>query len=617
MSADQIDIIKQYLTIESNHAIIINGEYGIGKTYFCKEVLFPEIKEISLPEVKPKKFRPIHISLFGLKSVEDLQSAIFLELVQLLTNKNIKLAAGVGKTLFRGIVQFTGFGNIDDYVNDLKKEVNNLISYKELVLFFDDLDRKSSSLNLEDVFGFINQLVENEGAKIIIIANETTLSEKEENYKAIKEKVVSVSLRYNPFTENVTNAIILKRYKNANKIYYDYLTKNKKQIVEIVSVNNNNFRSLIFFLENFKSVFYLVHNEIELKADLRNSKDRINEIVLNFTLAVAFEYKTGLVTSNDLTIFDTDDISRSLYNIRRSHKTNSAKEGSESVPSYQETFFQKYFSNRHYMFFRSIFLFLTGAEAINSERLKSELSSIVFEDSISEQEKLLKSFLNPEIINLEDDDYKNLIYKLLKHVDQGNLPLDRYAYAFHFATMYDNPLKFDLDKLKARFKTGIQRGQYQYDERLWRSAYGNSEIEFKDEISEISDYCASINEELELKERKEKLNVLFKHIKINFFEFLQNEKEFAGKTIWLEYTFSKVVSTIRELESSQIIQLAEYFGKRYIPNNPKLDDEKDFVNKLIDSLNKPVRTPNNKMLKNAALKILVEKLKKCQAEFPL
>ena len=185
MTDNLINIFSQYLKIETNYAVIINGDYGTGKTHFFKNDLSNEIRNISTTKDEKKKFTPIHISLFGLKSIEEIQTEIFVELYPILKNKKTKLAASIGKTIVRGII-----GNLDDYIADLGSAKGNFINYDQLVLCFDDLDRKSDDLNIKDVLGFINSIVENQGAKVLIIANETQLL-KDKNYTTeLKEKVI-------------------------------------------------------------------------------------------------------------------------------------------------------------------------------------------------------------------------------------------------------------------------------------------------------------------------------------------------------------------------------------------------------------------------------------------
>jgi hypothetical protein len=86
MNSNQVEIVLQYLRIETNYAVIIKP-YGIGKTHFYKNVLSPRIKDVSLPSDEQKKYTPIHISLFGLKSVEEIQAQIFLELFPILKER--------------------------------------------------------------------------------------------------------------------------------------------------------------------------------------------------------------------------------------------------------------------------------------------------------------------------------------------------------------------------------------------------------------------------------------------------------------------------------------------------------------------------------------------------
>lgn len=47
-----IDIVKDYLTKETNNALLITGEWGVGKTYFFDNKLSEEIKGTSIKKMK-------------------------------------------------------------------------------------------------------------------------------------------------------------------------------------------------------------------------------------------------------------------------------------------------------------------------------------------------------------------------------------------------------------------------------------------------------------------------------------------------------------------------------------------------------------------------------------
>ncbi len=289
MNTDQIKTIKNYLKVETNYAVILNGKYGIGKTHFFKEVLTPEIRKIPTSENEQKNYIPIHISLFGYKSLEDIQSAIFLEIHSWLKTKGGRLASGITKTIARGIVRLNGLGNIDNYIEDINPKSQDLIDYNQLIICFDDLDRKHPSLELSEVFGFINSLVENQEAKIIIITNSDFL-EKESNYAEIKEKVVGASIEYIPNPDKVFDQIIETRYKG-EKEYLSFLIKHKELILQSIALNENNFRNLIYFLSHFRSIFSELDLSFQNNKNLSSSKNQKFEAVLIFALAVSIEFK--------------------------------------------------------------------------------------------------------------------------------------------------------------------------------------------------------------------------------------------------------------------------------------------------------------------------------------
>lgn len=368
------EIIEQYLKIETNYAVIVNGNYGIGKTYFFKNELFPKIREISLPQNNEKKFTPIHISLFGIKTIEDIQTQIFVGIYPILKNRGIKLAAGIWKSLIRGIAQVNGLGDINDYLNDLDLAPKDWINYDELVLCFDDIDRKSESLNITETLGFINTLVENHGAKILIIANEEVLRNDEKYTTKLREKVIGISIEFVPKNEQVFELIIRERYALGNKPYFDYLNENKLTILDILQRNNNNLRNLIYFLEHFRIIFSKLIEQFETDSDFNISKTKKLDTVLYFSLTVAFEFKSGNLNSSNL-----DKIQNAntlvLFNFNQLPGIT-RNEDKPVEKSYASQFLEKYYGKIEFVFFNSIFTFLTGQSALVKDELIEELKKI-------------------------------------------------------------------------------------------------------------------------------------------------------------------------------------------------------------------------------------------------
>lgn len=621
MSTPQVEIIKQYLKIETNYAVIINGPYGIGKTHFYKNLLTPEIKKISSLKDAQKKYIPVHISLFGFKSLKEVQTAIFVEIYPILKNSKLKLAANVIKSLIRGISEIKGVGDIDKYIDDLTPSSDNLLKYDQLVICFDDLDRKSESLEVKDIFGFINSLVENLGAKILIIANEEQLLEDNSYSSDLREKVIGVSIQFTPSVENVLKEIISTRYSQSDQRLYEFLVDHSGVIIDAITINKNNFRTLIFFLEHFKTIFYPLEAKFQVDCDLNVSRNEKLKAVLYFTMAVSFEYKMGFLNSTNFRNLPEKTSSFSDWEIT---EFLNKKENTPKTPSYFETFRSKYFSNRNYFFFRSVLDYVTGVKAFDVDILCQELSQyfVIKDGEVQEQEKILNDLGYLQCLDLGDKKYRELTRKMLKYAYAGRYQLRQYVTVFHFATRFNNLLNFNFASLKRQLKKGIDKGfaNYIYNYDLSFHFSINSDSEFKEDLQEIADYCLKINDSVLEKNESHSTKDLFHLFQTNFDAFINKvsneDSEFGYNPFWLRYDLKATCRIINKLRNQQIWTLAHYFKRRYRQNIfEKLYPEKNFVIKLRTSLDQP-RKRQNKNLKNTVLNYLSETLTQCEANFP-
>jgi hypothetical protein len=623
MHTNQIEIILQYLKIETNYAIIINGKYGTGKTYFYKQYLMPAIADIELPKDAQKKYTPVHISLFGYKSLEEIQSAIFVELYPILKKKGIKLAIGLGKSILRGIAQIGQAGDIDKYIGDIDQDADTWLKYDELVICFDDLDRKSDELNIKDVFGFINSLVENQGAKVLIIANEEELL-KDSNYSTqAREKVIGVSIQFKPNPAFVFNQIIAERYSATYTVFFEFLNEYANRIIPIIEINQNNFRNLIFFLEHFKTIFgpiVCLFQEDKEFAILKNEKLCA---LLDFTIAVTIEYKLGFLNSTNLNVVENIDNVLGIIDIRKLLESSNDID-TEAKPSYVESFRKKYFLNTKYYFFRSIFEYITGSNPFVVEELKKELENyfITKEGKIPDQEKILHDLDYSNFFKLSDKDYLSLTFEMLSYVKLGEYNLRQYPIAFQFATRFDNLLGFNIDRLKRSFKAGIKKGKkkYVYQQDLVYSMHVSSDSEFKDDLIEITQYCLEINSSLFESNSKNELTILydlFLSDYLAFIELVTSDSHWNHYSFWSEFDITKVYKRIVKLNKADIWNIANYFRNRYQPNIFEgLYPEKEFIVNFLNHSNKASSTRTKKNLLNISLDHLSKCLSQSLSNFP-
>lgn len=165
-----INIILKYIDENIyNYAIMIDGEWGCGKTYFVREALIPAIAKYE--EVKPeeKKRRIIYTSLYGVNSVDEISKQIIVNTYLEKLGKAKGLIQTSSKIFGAALSLLPAFG-IDIDVKDLSGKLSELLQVKNSILVFDDLERCDCPLN--EVLGYINTFVEQEGIKVILIANE-------------------------------------------------------------------------------------------------------------------------------------------------------------------------------------------------------------------------------------------------------------------------------------------------------------------------------------------------------------------------------------------------------------------------------------------------------------
>lgn len=167
--------IKYYIQNKFyNYAVMIDGAWGSGKTYFVNQVLLPELKK----ETK----KSIYISLYGVSNIDELSKKIYIKF--LLKDKsdriNSTLLAGATEALdvVSGLISpFIGkYGDIEIKEKKIQNLVQKFVPIKDCILIFDDLER--CNCPMREILGYINGFVEQAGMKVLIIANQNELRQK-------------------------------------------------------------------------------------------------------------------------------------------------------------------------------------------------------------------------------------------------------------------------------------------------------------------------------------------------------------------------------------------------------------------------------------------------------
>lgn len=492
-------IVGHYLGLNTNYALTISGKWGVGKTYYFNNTLKEFISKIPTCADARKKYKPLLISLFGLNSIEDIQTAILLSLYPFMKKKGLRLGMGIGKSLIKAILRFEKLDGVTDFFSDIEVKKSDLINLEDLVLCFDDLERLSKSLNMKEFIGYVNGLVENENIKVLLISNESEIED--EDYLILKEKVVGNSIEFIQDMNSSFDSLVIAKF-GSSLVYNEFLEENKDFIIKIFSNRSSNLRILSFALSYFQRIFSVFINETKTHELFKEKKEEVLKMLLKFSIGISIEYKEGNITYTKKNKLDQPmDLAKIVFRDLKDDKELLSLEENENDTLFRDQFIFQYYDSREvYHFFQSIYDFITGGAIIKQSELIQELIDFyhVVEDVVVPQYDIFTKLNYGHVFALSNRDYKTLTREMLRYADKGGYELKDYVTIFHFASRFNNPLQYDMDKLARRIIKGMRQGQahFKYSPSLDMHLQVDVGSENEELLRTIRSEALSLNEEV-------------------------------------------------------------------------------------------------------------------------
>lgn len=266
--------IKRYATqYKTKTAMLLTGDWGSGKSYYINKTLCPYLKK--------HKVQCVVVSLYGVDNLSELSKRIYLRLRLPTLSKKSEVkeyASIIGHSIVDNALSLKGL-NIGISENQLVKLYES-VNLKGVLIIFEDIER--SSIDILMLLGYINGLVEYDGAKALLVANEKEIlgqnhessdydyakaftSQTKENeepvederlirYLRMKEKTIGDTIQFNAdIIESVRS--IIKEYTSdwINAISQDDEIEKIAGILR--SYCNYNLRTLIYALQKCDDIF--------------------------------------------------------------------------------------------------------------------------------------------------------------------------------------------------------------------------------------------------------------------------------------------------------------------------------------------------------------------------
>ena len=283
------ELILRYIKKENTeYAILMDGKWGAGKTFFIKNslkgIIQEEIKETS-------RYKDIiYMSLYGIKDIKQIENKIIYSIIE---NNILNNQRKTSRMLIDGA---------KTYINSLEKRdsiMEGIKIFQEIdkyIIIFDDLER--CMVPITELLGYINELVEHKSVKTILIANEDKMSEKgslaqNKIYYEIKEKLIGEVIYYNPNIDIILDYIC---DKENNQIVSKIIKNNKYRIIEIMQIfNYKNIRTLKICISKFNRIIEKIEEAKNIYKDY-NEKiyNRLLDNILIYLLHVTIMYKENM-----------------------------------------------------------------------------------------------------------------------------------------------------------------------------------------------------------------------------------------------------------------------------------------------------------------------------------
>lgn len=505
-------IVKDYLKAQNtDYAIMINGDWGSGKSYYIKNdfinvvtkidctqnmsnfsAMLAKVTKIHKKKYDAKKYFPFYVSLYGISSRADFDT---------------KVADGVHDWIGKGVDIATSFTKDKLGVN-LPFSVGAYIPHNA-VLVFDDLERIcSDKISPIEVFGLINSYAEHQNKKVIIVCNETEFFKQKTNneqdvedptdFLKYKEKTIRFSYTYKPDIPSVYDSFAKEYQQYA---YDEYLTKNKELVLELFTIGGKqNLRTLKFFVDIYNKIFTISQGvDVGLYADVIARK------LMTTTLIYVMEYKQG-VQKNDLLRLQEQTASETIDWLGRISGKNAKQETTKNVASLYDVNIvqQKYGKSFDDMVHTPWIVEYIMTGAIHETDVKDFVTSQIIAEKRKEGSPAVQELYKlKKYIALEDDEVESVYQNVLKYIKQDQYTMYEMLDAYCIFVKYViNGIKgIKLPKqLDIQFKQVLSRvaKNHTYDPMFERSAiqWDRSAMEYEQvkRYYELRNYAKELNE---------------------------------------------------------------------------------------------------------------------------
>ena len=658
-----LDGIRNYLSMESTGALMVSGEWGCGKTYHIE-------KEV-MPALQKEGWNPVKVSLFGIESVNEIPLRIADNYKRPKNDegdrtekeKSCWSSLGkekAGKAVVKGAQLVSSFSWLESFV-DVKTLVDKnsgllykLIPTEKTVIILDDIERVIDTIDVHILLGTINDLVEQRGYKVVVIANNSYMQQKSKEKLVFKEKVIEKTLVYEPDVVSIFKELCKKDYSSS---FTEFMTAQKA--LEVIDpsyssdkedkglqVELHNIRILKFALAHFSKI-YKVCDDF-LKDENKDTADSFLLSLWAYTLGIAIEYKKDRLTYKDrLQFAQYVELSSIDFGFdvgaQNAERLFDETEDDEAQEKQKEEKQRKYINSRVTYIFKKlvkahnlpvivapqVFDFVTAGVSLDMDGLKSVWEGYknqVQRNNISPAYALLQKLMHSQW-DMSNEEMADAVMQLAQYVEDGEF-CDNMAYVNsatylqHFCSL----TSLSLEDMQTKIISGIDKMYESIDTPNLLDKLNLDVVET--EIPEESRWVVKYEREKMDKITKANLDADIKEVLRQFNEDLPTlanrltiqygdtkTPDFLSYPILSHIPMEDIVKKVNEIQPKEVRALYHILNGRFLQQVPYpqvYDAELPFLRNLEQALSQKNdnKTTSADILIKYYLKDVIEKIVK-------
>ena len=334
MQVDEItEVIKNYVQCDSIglQALVLHGEWGSGKTYYCENDLKAALKDIDV--------KTCRVSLFGVSDYDEICNRVLASRLHIY--ENAKDRVGTAMNVFKKSAIEAGTSVLSSKLADLGIQVSvnsdlmlSLIDMTKVLVILDDCERSSFAHDDCSFLGFVNNMVENHGWHVMLVRNQPLSFEDD----CSVEKAVISQIEYEPDLQVLYRVMVEDSLRIPDQIGF----KAKDAVIDGLKGSLVNARALF---RSIPSINYALSTPILLDESI-NFHGRVK--AFSDFVGYAVQASAGIVpkepkdANSSMNIFNDSELLEYDSYLTLSRALSPLTEGKEVDPKTVKSSFEKF-----------------------------------------------------------------------------------------------------------------------------------------------------------------------------------------------------------------------------------------------------------------------------------